>query len=423
MAHIVMVDSNAIGISLIPTAKRLGHEVSFMSSPAFAHFYQGRNAQAAVALADRLIQVEDSTDVSCVTRHFAALQRILPIDAAIAFWDATMLAAAKACSTLAVRFTSEKGVEQALRKDVTRSLLSEAGLESCRFGIATAKEEALHIAREIGFPVVFKPRVGYGKYMTELIDSETAIHRYFETFEAARQAMPQVNRSAIDQILLVEERVLGCMYSVEVGMVNSTMVPFMITQRKRAADNEILELGSTMPAPVSQAQASEILDYTEKVLRVIGLDLGIFHVELILSARGPCLIEVNPRLMGGALPNLYYHSTGDDIFEHLIAIHLGRMPHPARYDQARAATARIVGAKQGGRICDSLPNQWVSELSNLVIEQRIEVQAGQSIKRMVNNLSSLGYFQVVASTPAESVERADKVIDLIEARLGLELLR
>jgi biotin carboxylase len=48
-----------------------------------------------------------------------------------------------------------------------------------------------------------------------------------------------------------------------------------------------------------QPQLEEILTYTENVLRAVGFKNGAIHGEIMYTARGPVLVELNCRLHGG----------------------------------------------------------------------------------------------------------------------------
>jgi predicted ATP-grasp superfamily ATP-dependent carboligase len=103
----------------------------------------------------------------------------------------------------------------------------------------------------------------------------------------------------------MEEYLNGRMLSVEAGISKGEFVVFTIGERKRYSKNEAIELGTTVPAPISIDEWNEVSKYAELLTRSINFEYGIFHIEVMLTKEGVRLIEFNPRLMGGTLPIVY----------------------------------------------------------------------------------------------------------------------
>merc|ERR1711972_568071 len=62
--------------------------------------------------------------------------------------------------------------------------------------------------------------------------------------------------------------------------------------------------------PPSGEKQDLLVDYTFKVLDAVGLRYGPCHTEIMLTARGPILVEVNCRLHGLQGPRLIELATG-----------------------------------------------------------------------------------------------------------------
>src|SRR5206468_1631395 len=118
--------------------------------------------------------------------------------------------------------------------------------------------------------------------------------------------------------------------------------------RYRGNVDEVVELGGFMPARLDPATWRACEDYAVRVCRALGLDLGIFHLEIIVTADGPRLVEANPRMMGGALPLIYERFTGHSIQDHLIAVHLGSpLPVPALPERRVVSSVRLYTDRAG----------------------------------------------------------------------------
>jgi biotin carboxylase len=159
------------------------------------------------------------------------------------------------------------------------------------------------------------------------------------------------------------------------------------------------------------------------VVRALGLDIGVFHLEVIRTRRGPVLVEANARLMGGALPLLYGWATGDNIFDHLINIHAGLPVEWNRSGGTRHATARQIAPMHEGIAHCDIDAAFMRERCGWVVSSAVDVRRGAAIQPMTCNFDSLGYLHVVADSHDESVRLAERALSEIEQALGVALAR
>jgi biotin carboxylase len=204
-------------------------------------------------------------------------------------------------------------------------------------------------ASTLRFPVVIKPVSGYGKFVTRRLVDQHSLDQFIQDYKALRAGLSHTDRRLVSEEMIVEEYVQGPMFSVELGVDEHGTYPFMVTERRRPDHNPVLEIGSTMPTGAPRHIKEGLAAYANDVIQALGLDIGIFHLEIIYGSDGPVLVEANARLIGGTLPMLYNRSTGESIYDHLLAIHAGRTMewHPKR--ASRYATVRQVAPTAVGR--------------------------------------------------------------------------
>lgn len=75
--------------------------------------------------------------------------------------------------------------------------------------------------------------------------------------------------------------------------------------------------------PSDRHDTAAILDYAFRVLDAIGFDFGASYIEMIVAADGPCLVEVNPRLVSAQIPFQMGYALERSIYADLINLHLG----------------------------------------------------------------------------------------------------
>lgn len=418
--HFVFVETNRPGLAGLEAALRRGFRVSFIKAKNYEELYMSPAARAILDRVHRVLDLEDSSDPSQLEEGLRTLASDTPIDGVTTVIQLHALPVAHVARRLGLPGADPEAIRIARDKIACRYALQRAGVASTEFAPATCAMDVTRFAALHGYPVVVKPATGTAKLLTQLLHDEAAVSDYFAHLAAATATMKPIFRREVESTLLVEKRLVGPMYSVEIGVHNGRFTTFMVSKRKRTDHDEIIELGTSMPCELSASQRDEMSDYVERVLRVLGLDLGIFHVEVILTTEGPRLVEVNPRLMGGNMPDLYALATGDDIYDHLVDIHLGRDPRPCEHANM-AATSRTIAGLCDGRVRDDLPPDWLDEFRPLMARCQISVQAGQRIQRVTDNFGTYGFFQVTAGTHEDSVALADSLVRRIAQRLGVEL--
>jgi biotin carboxylase len=203
---------------------------------------------------------------------------------------------------------------------------------------------------------------------------------------------------------------------------------FCISGRTRSRDDEVIETGVHIPAELPADQARACASYAASVCRAIGLDRGIFHVEMIVTSRGPVLVEANPRIMGGILPTVYLHAAGESIYRAFLQVISGAaVSTPPSFPgcvAGRRLFARTPGVMPGG--WDT--GDWLGDHRSSVIRSSVirmdspedmgirpgdRVRRGQVIARVI--LRGAGY--------AETARAARDIIGRAEKALGIELMR
>jgi carnosine synthase len=119
--------------------------------------------------------------------------------------------------------------------------------------------------------------------------------------------------------LLLEEYLDGPEVDVDLVFSEGAPVYGAITDNWPTIEPYFNETGSNCPSILPREQQSELMDIGVQSVQALGLSLGVFHVELKYTSRGPRLIEVNCRMGGGPvrLTNLLVWGV-DLVEEHLL---------------------------------------------------------------------------------------------------------
>jgi biotin carboxylase len=418
--HIVFVDSNYAGIQGLRRAKELGHRFTAVMSESLIQYPMNDATRRVLASAERVVWIDRTTDPALLA---GALRQILaerPIDAVISHLDDCIEPLAQVCVELGQRYTSADGARLARNKHLARERLRSAGVPSARFAFARTIDEAVAGFRAVGAPAVVKPTSGNDSVLAAVVDDEASLRRAAAAaFDGVAQ-LPAMLRAQFGRGIVIEEKLVGPLVSVEVGMIDDRPLHYVVSSRHRGRTDEVVELGCSMPAKLDPATWRACEDYAVRVCRALGLDLGIFHVEMIVTADGPRLVEANPRLMGGAMPILYERFTGHSIQDHLIALHLGSpLPVPA-LPERRVVSSHRLNAERAGAIAAGARFDWVAEYAPHIVYLDTALLAPG---RRCAAGETVGRFQLVHESHELIDELASAVLARFEAAIDVPLMR
>jgi biotin carboxylase len=225
-------------------------------------------------------------------------------------------------------------------KQAQRTRLRQAGVGIPAFRPASSVGQAVRAAEELGFPVVVKPVSGTGSVGVKLCaDGDgVALHA-----DALLKQERNERGMAIPQRILVEELATGPEYSVET--FGTQLIG--ITQKHIGRHPHFVEVGHDYPADLTPADEELIRREVRRAAAALGLAWGPAHFELRLTTGGPKIIEVNPRLAGGYIPELVRLATGIDLVAETIRGTLGLEPQLTKRAQRHASIRFILSPRDG----------------------------------------------------------------------------
>jgi biotin carboxylase len=415
--HVVFVTWKAGNAPAFEAAKRLGHQVTLIRSLLME---QSQNIDFDTSpyarFVDRVHVLKDATDPGALRACVRAVHEERPVDGFIASVDALVVPVARVAEELGVPFTDAAAAEAAKQKDRCRDVLAAAGVDSTRHAVVDGFEEAASFAAATGYPVVLKPARGSGSEGAHVVADERQL----------AEILGRADRGVYAAGILVEEYLSGRFLSAEIGLAQGRFLRLAVSERSTWYRHEALETGTTIPAGVTADEHDRVMEFAEAVVGALGLRLGIFHVEVMLGADGrPRLIEVNPRIMGSCLPNLFQLAGGGDIFELLVRIHLGEPVEHDRSAFTHYATVRWFGAADAVPKPAAVPDlDWAAaEHGDSLHSLTVRFPDGDTLLPCRGNLGNFGEVQVVHADRATSIRIAEDIVAGMADRLGFEVTR
>ncbi|MFD4787067.1 ATP-grasp domain-containing protein [Streptomyces sp. NPDC058459] len=423
MSHLLFVETTGLGVQALAHAKRRGHTVTYLHCPLYDFTAPPAQRSQAIQLADHTASFTDPLDGEAVYGALLASGADPgSVDAVLSTLSYGAQAAADLAARIGARGTSPGGTLAARDKGECRRILRERGVPSVGFQVVTDAAQALEAAETIGYPVIVKPVLGIGKAVTSIARDPSAVRAHFAAAAADRDQLAEGMARQLDERYLVEELVSGDLYSVEVAASEGHLVPLVCASRKVSVENPVLELGCTVPSGLPAADEAALGRYAVGVCRALGLDLGIFHVEVMHTPSGFRLIEVNPRLTGGSLPDTISSVAGVDVFALLADLFLGAPLPGGPLPLRGSASHSFLAAHEKSTVPARLPGDWFAPFLARLHSGYVRVKAGDVVPPMRTNFDSFGMLRALASTPAEAEAACSAVKTDIEALFGFALL-
>lgn len=221
-----------------------------------------------------------------------------------------------------------------------RESLANAGLPVPRFCLIRSSESSGETAAGLTYPVVVKPTEGSGSVGVKLCRNSE---------EMAAQVRFLMNRTHNERGLplppeaLIEEYLDGPEYSIEVFGMEAVG----ITRKYLSPEPDFVEVGHDFPASIPLETGQAMKEAAIRGLSAVGLTWGPAHVELRLTAQGPVIIEINPRLAGGYIPELVRLSYGIDLIHNTVMGAVGRTPKLNATNSSYASIRFVIAQKAG----------------------------------------------------------------------------
>lgn len=408
--HFVFVESNTTGTGAVAVRRLLeqGVRVSFFTrSPEKYPFLSQARAGLAV------IETE-TNDVAAVFDRFGRLaDEPGGVDAVLTFSEFYVPLVAEVAKRWGLPFLSPGAARTCRNKSEARKILSDHGLPVPRFRTVRSVEEAERCSDEMSYPCVVKPPSESSSTGVRQVETPEEMLDHFRLLHARRtNERGQELRGEV----LVESLLEGPEISVETvtfGPGDTRVVG--ITGKHLSAPPRFVETGHDFLATLTPDREREAAAAAIAALDAVGFDFGPAHTELRWTETGPVVIEINPRLAGGMIPELVRLALGIDLLQALLDQLRRRRPRlePVRH---HFASIRFLTARLRGRL-ENVEGQEEARRLPTVHEIVLSKEPGSEVVPAESALDRVGYV-ITAGAERESVVRdAEDALDRLTLRI------
>jgi S-sulfo-L-cysteine synthase (3-phospho-L-serine-dependent) len=295
-------------------------------------------------------------------------------------------------------------------KAAVRRALATA--DSPRFAEVDAPDEIAGALAYVGLPCVVKPVDDSGSNLVQVCATEAEARA-----QVSRVLARQVNvrDQPVAGRALVEQYLTGPEVSVEMfGWAGSTTC-VGITAKQLTGFPHCVEHRHLYPADLGEAEATRVAGLARDVLAATGLGYGPSHIEARLTPAGPALVELNPRLAGGMIPELVRLVDGIDLLEQQLRTCLGEEPR-LRASRAGCAGIQFLTAPRTGRLTEVAGTGAAARVPG-VVEVRITARPGDPVAPPDNAYSRLGFVIARGDDHAQVARALDAASGRITVRM------
>ena len=321
------------------------------------------------------------------------------IDAVVAADTPMLVLAATVAAAMGLPHDPVDAVRAALDKAAQRQRWAAAGVPQPSFRLVPAGDGVRQAAEAIGFPCVLKAvSLSASQGVLRADDPAAAV----EAARRIRQILDDAERPA-DEPLLIEEYLPGPELSIDGVLTAGDLTVTAVFDKPGMPDGPTFEETLLVsPSRLAERTLAAAVRTAADAARSLGLSTGPVHAELRICDRGPAMLELAPRSIGGLCSRALRFAGGASLEEIVLANALGR-PIPGGGGPAAPCGIYMLPVPRPGILravegkADALAVSGVTGLT-------ITIPPGQRVRPLPDGDRYLGFVYAEADTPADVEE-------------------
>lgn len=343
----------------------------------------------------------DFNDTEAAVHTILQFHARQPVQAILGVDDSGTLLAARASERLGLPYNSPVAAQAAADKYIMRTLMAAGGVPCPRFRHFTTAEDPAVVASQVDYPCVVKPLhlngsrgVIRANNPAELV---AAVHRL-------AQMLHQAEPDGQPKPYLVEDFIPGFEVALEGILDHGDLTVLALFDKPDPLDGPFFEetiyvTPSRLSAPTQQSIAATVA----LAARSLGLQLGPVHAELRVNERGPWMLEVAGRSIGGLCSQVLRFGV-DASLEELILRQACGLPLLSTEREQRAAGVMMIPIPAAG-ILQRVDGLDAARATPLIEGIEMTARLNYPITPLPEGESYLGFIFAKGETPA-AVEAA-----------------
>ena len=324
-----------------------------------------------------------------------------PVNGVVGVDDKTAVVAAAIATKLTLKGNPVHAAIAASDKYLQRELLAEAAVPIPRFLLRSLEDDPATVANSISYPCVLKPvRLSASRGVIRA-DNPRSFRSAHERLRAIL-AEPETAAACGDRArqYLIEEFVPGYEVALEGLVVNRRLHVLAIFDKPDPLDGPFFEETIYVtPSSVPAGLQAAIKDCTDRAVRALGIVDGPVHAEVRYNERGPWLIELAARPIGGRCSAVLRFGDHGISLEEIILRHALGMPIPSLQRERLAAGVMMIPVPGAGTL-QEVRGVGDAKLVPLVEDVQITAHPGERLIPFPEGSRYPGFIFARGETPA-----------------------
>jgi biotin carboxylase len=323
------------------------------------------------------------------------------IVAILSFIDPFVHVAAKLSKKLGITEVSPYPIVKMENKILTRELLKDLTVNPyfARYG----KDNSLKrfINNQTGtFPLIVKTPISTGSRDVIFAEDERKL---------AKSINKLINKGSKE--VLIEEYLDGPQYLVEACVYNGKVHIIAVIEQEITFFNRFIVTGYCLLGDMDEAFYNKIYNTVCLILERFKLENGSCHLEMRLINQEWKLIEINPRISGGAMNRIIEIAYGINLVEETIKISLGQEPN-LKKKYKRFVYAHYITSDSTGTLIKVTGNTQCSQLPGIE-EVFIQPKIGKVLHPPLSMGDRYGYVLASSDNKEEAIRLAKEAAEKI----------
>jgi biotin carboxylase len=305
--------------------------------------------------------------------------------------EASMVSVAAVAEALGLSPNPATAISLLNDKAAMRELLNSHDVSVVRAERAGTHAEVRAALCALGLPAIVKPAALSGSRGVALIRDEAELAAWCRRVDEAGLPGPYI----------VEEYLSGPEFSVETLTVDGVHHVVGVTAKQTSGPPGFVETGHLFPAPLPEQDRTMIESTATALLDLAGYRFGPAHTEVILTPRGPRIVESQARLGGDRIPLLIETATGFDIEAEVFRALAGQPLPPVTAHRLASIGFFQLPPGELESVADLDPLRSLPDVHVL----HFPFTPGDTLPCIADSSTRHGYVVVDAPTPRAAAER------------------
>jgi biotin carboxylase len=293
--------------------------------------------------------LETTLDADLLVASAKKLNDEQPIDGVLCWDEARILQTAHVAEALGLPGGDVAMINRCRDKHLTRTALAELGVPQPESVLVDTVDDALVTADKLGYPVILKPRALAASLGVVKVNSPEELKENWAF--AHDTTVPEAPH--YDVKVLVEEFADGYEISIDSAVFHGQVTPFCLARKEIGYPPYAEEIGHYVDAADPLLADEQLMQVLVNAHSAIAFTDGVTHTEIMMTADGPKVIEINARIGGDMIPYLGLQATGADPGLAAAAVACGRSPELVP-DRAMVGGVRFFYVDENDTVLESV---------------------------------------------------------------------